>query len=324
MSARSLHVAYIGNYRHPWCTEVHLAREMEGLGHRVTRLQEPVASKGASRFVRDVERRALRERPDLVLFTRTWGLPREATAMWRRLEAAGITTASYHLDLYVGLRRQAGIGSDPFWTTQHVFTPDGDPKSAAVFAGHGITHHWSPPAVVSDECSPGRRRKEYDYDVVFVGSRGYHAEWPWRVQLLDWLEERYGDRFRRFGGDCPGGATRGQDLNDLYATARVVVGDSLALPAHVGYWSDRYYETVGRGGFLIAPAVLGIEEHFTDGEHLRFYRHGDLDGLGTLIDEALDDPEGCRLIAKRGQEHVSENHTYRHRLAAAMATMGLA
>lgn len=313
----------ISDFRHPWCSEVHFARDIEALGHTVTQLQEPVGGNGADRFVRGMERKALRERPDVVFFTRTWGLPKATTQTWRRLEAAGVKTASYHLDLYVGLKREAGLDGDPFWTTQHVFTPDGDPRSAAVFARRGINHHWSPPAVVSDECEPGAWRDTYDYDVVFVGSRGYHAEWPWRVRLLDWLAKRYGRRFRRFGGDCPEGPTRGADLNDLYATARVVVGDSLCLPGHTLYWSDRFYETVGRGGFLIGPRVPGVEEHFTDGEHLRLYDYGDLDALGRMIDAALDDQEGRRLIAKAGQEHVRERHTYKIRFATAFDVMGL-
>lgn len=319
----SLHAFFIGNFRHPWCSEIHFARDIEALGHKVTRLQEPVGGKNSERFVREMERKALRERPDVVFFTRTWGLPPSTTQTWRRLERAGITTASYHLDLYVGLNRQAGLADDPFWTTQHVFTPDGDPHSAEYFQRLGINHHWSPPAVVSDECEPGTWRDACDYDVVFVGSRGYHPEWPWRTQLLDWLADRYGPRFRRFGGDCPEGPTRGADLNDLYATARVVVGDSLCLPGHTRYFSDRYWETVGRGGFLVGPRVPGIEEHFTDGEHLRLYEYGDLDALGRMVDAAIDDPEGCRLIAKQGQAWVRERHTYRDRFKAAFLTMGL-
>ena len=150
-----------------------------------------------------------------------------------------------------------------------MFTPDGDPASEAWFAEQGINHVYVPPAVVSDECTVGNYRPELDHDVIFVGSKHYHPEWPHRGELLAWLEATYGDRFKRYGGDVQ--VMRGQDLNDLYASAKVVVGDSLCLPGHTRYWSDRYYETVGRGGFLIAPCVPGIEEHFTDGEHLLFY-----------------------------------------------------
>lgn len=309
-----MRVLYIGNYTSPWCTEVHLAREMVGLGHDVTCYQEPPGG-GDQTTLADVERYA--EGHDLVMWTRTWGLPLEATGLWRRLEARGIATASYHLDLYVGLARQRKVDRDPFWTTGVVFTPDGDPASADWFARHGINHVYIPPAVVSDECEPGTYRESLDHDVVFVGSKHYHPEWTHRPALLDWLASTYGDRFKRYGGDVQ--VMRGQDLNDLYASAKVVVGDSLCLPGHVNYWSDRYYETVGRGGFLIAPAVPGIEEHFTDDEHLALYDFWDFDELGRTIQHYLDDPITRKRIQHRGQAHVRDNHTYAHRLRDAFA-----
>lgn len=315
-------VLYVGNYRHPWCTETHLARELEGLGHDVVRMQEPPGG-GNLGTVDAIEHAVEAHRPDLVMWTRTWSLPRAATDLWRRLERRGIVTASYHLDLYLGLQRESKMVDDPFWTTQYVFTPDGDPGSARTFAAMGINHHWSPPAVVSDECVPGVFRQELAYQFVFVGSYDYHPEWPWRRELIDWLQASLQPRFKRFGGDMPNGPTRGQDLNDLYASCAIVIGDSLCLPGHVNYWSDRPYETVGRGGFLFMPRVPGLEQHFTDREHLWFYDYGDLEGLNDLLDAAMRlGHEGRRAVAKAGQEHVAAHHTYRHRLAAALQTMG--
>lgn len=311
-------ILYVGNYGKPWCTEVHLAREMEGLDHTVDRFQEPPGG-GNRQTLREIEARA--EGCDLVMWTRTWGLPKEATDLWRRLEARCIATASYHLDLYVGLAREKHVATDPFWTTGHVFTPDGDPNSAAWFAERGINHHYLPPAVVSDECTPGTSRPEFDHDVVFVGSaaKNYHPEWPHRRALLDWLAATYGDRFHHYGVGSR--IVRGQDLNDLYASAKVVVGDSLSPPGHVRYWSDRVYETVGRGGFLFHPRVPGLEEHFVDGEHLMFYDYGDFDGLGAVIDQTLALPEFRCTVAAAGQAHVAAHHTYRHRLTEALAVI---
>ena len=318
-----LRIFYIGNFRHDFCTEQHLSQELRALGHDVTIFQEPSNPNDGRRFLDEFESWCNTNQPDLVLFTRTWGLPPEATQLWRRLEARGIWTASYHLDLYVGLKRQAGIEDDPFWTTQHVFTPDGDPLSADFFARHGINHHWSPPAIVSTGCYPGTSREEFAYDVVFVGSEDYHREWPWRPKLIQFLRERYGRRFRRFSGDCPEGPIREEALNDLYTSAKVVVGDSLCLPGHTHYWSDRYFETVGRGGFLIAPFVEGLQDFFVDGEHLRFYEYGKLTQIADLVDYYLAHQDEARQIAQQGQAHVRDHHTYQHRLAAALEVMGL-
>jgi hypothetical protein len=307
-------VLYVGNYQAPWCTEVHIARDLEALGHTVVRFQEPPGG-GDHSTLDQIENAAMAV--DLVLWTRTWGLPAEATQLWGQLEARGIRTASYHLDLYVGLQREHKVASDPFWTTGTVFTPDGDPKSEAWFRRHGINHHYMPPAVVSDECLPGTYRSELDHDVVFVGSKHYHPEWRHRPALLAWLEDTYGDRFRRYGGDAQ--IMRGQDLNDLYASAKVVVGDSLCLAGHQNYWSDRYYETIGRGGFLIAPRIDGLERHFDDGEHLVLYDFWDFDQLQESIDFYLNQPHERERIAKNGQAHVAAHHTYRVRLQEALA-----
>ena len=319
-STRPLTIGYIGNTRHPWCTELHIAADLRLLGHTVTMFQEPSDRSYVLPFLDEIETWCQREWPDLLMFTRTWGLP-TATDLWRRLEGIGIVTCSYHLDLYVGLQREAGIETDPFWTTQHVFTPDGDLNSAEFFKSKGINHHWSSPAVVSSECGPGVFDPRFDFDVVFVGSENYHPEWPWRPQLLRFLRARYGDRFRRFSGDQPEGPIRGQDLNNLYATARVVVGDSLCLPGHQNYWSDRFFETVGRGGFLVGPLVPGIKQFLT-GDHMALYNPGDLGHVGALVDYYLAHPDEAKAIARQGQAHVKANHTYQHRLAEALKVMG--
>lgn len=265
------------------------------------------------------------------MFTRTWGLPDEATGLWRRLEAMGIKTFSYHLDLYVGLKREESVLNDPFWTTQYVFTPDGDPVSEQFFRDHGINHHWLSPAVVSDECVAGDFDRRFDYDVVFVGSYGYHPEWPWRRQLIDYLADRYGDRFKRFGGDVDGGPVRGQALNNLYATARVVVGDSLHLPGHTNYWTDRYFETIGRGGFLIAPKIEGLDDFLTPGVHYMPYEHPNpeirwttdlaLDYIGRKVDYALENYAQAEAIKMAGLAHVRNHHTYRQRVQQAFDIM---
>lgn len=367
-------ILYVGNFTYPFCTEVHLTRELEGLGHEVERFQEPPGG-GNLETIDQIGRAAIDKQ--LVIWQRTWGLPDALTVMWRELEACGVVTASYHLDLYVGLPRQprvyvcaedepqppAGeIVIDPFWTTQHVFSADGDPHTQRWLEDRGVHHHWMPAGVVSDACAPGTADpRRFPHPVVFVGSayENYHPEWTHRRDLMQHLERTYGQQFHRHGGEARRGPIREQALNDLYATATVVVGDSYCpmiqceichgsgvlyeadgkyeyADAHEidcrcvrgqrrqrNYWSDRPYETIGRGGFLIHPRVPGLEEHFTDGEHLVFYEYGDFDELDWHIERALADPARARQIAMQGQQHVSACHTYRHRLASALEVMGL-
>lgn len=327
-------IIYIGNYRdvdqqgQSFNTEAHIARELERLGHEVLRLQEPFRnSPRARQFLQRVEREADHAGADLLLYTRTWGLPGpEAIALWRRLERNGTVTASYHLDLYRGLEREDSINGDPFWATQFVFTPDGNPDTDEWFAARGVNHIWSPPAVVSDECAvvmPGQPRPQFlRAPIAFVGSAGYHPEWPWRGQLLQWLSATYGARFRRYSGDVPPGPVRGRALNNLYASCSVVIGDSCFAAPEQRYWSDRPFETYGRGGLMIFPFIHELVNMIGS---YPAYDVGDFAGLRREIDAALEMTRGERhAIVDPLAERIHAEHTYKHRLAAALERMELA
>ncbi len=287
------------------CTEVHLAATLESLGHKLTRVQEDSL---AGDLLARVETKT-----DLVLWTRTW--PDFVTLRdLQTLRDVGIPTASYHLDLYVGIQRQDGLDRDPFWRTEHVFTPDGDPRSAEVFRAKGINHHYMPPGVYKPECIKGVPRAEFTSDVCFVGGgAGYHeADWPYRVQLVDWLRRNYGGRFGKWGN--PERTIRNRDLNDLYASVKVVVGDSLCKNGHERYWSDRVYETTGRGAFIIHPRIRGLEEEFEEGKEIIFYDYGNFDQLRELIDHYVADDHAREAIRDAGQERTRTTHTYTERL----------
>lgn len=313
-------VVVLGNQRHPWCSEVHYARTLESLGCDVLRLQENEETP-ASVYDKTRDFGA-----QLVVYARTWGMHPDLTAVWRRLEDDGVVSAAFHLDLYLRLQREATIHGDPFWQTTYTFTADGDPRSAERFAELGINHHWSPPATMHDECVMGEYRPEFDHDIVFVGSGGsrYHAEWPYRAQLVNWLKRHYAARFAHYGGDGLR-VVRDWDLNCLYRSAKVVVGDSLCLEGHRAYWSDRVSETLGRGGVLIHPDVPGLRDYMglVPGVHCLFYEYGDWGALKSHIDFCLRDPGAVRNMAEAGQAKVRAGHTYAHRLARALHIMGL-
>lgn len=298
-------IAYVGNFTQPFCTEVHIANTLERLGHSVIRLQEDKTDNP----VVDC---------DLFLFTRTWGntVTLDHLAQYKD---KGIPTASYHLDLYVGLQREEGLDEDPFWRTEYVFTPDGDPHSEEVFKAKGINHHYMKPGVDKAECyiadAPLSR------DVIFVGSKIYHPEWNYRPQLISWLRDNY-PTFEHWGHDGLG-TVRNDPLNQLYASTRVVVGDSLCLKDHTYYWSDRVYETLGRGGFLIHPYIKGLEEEFTNGVHLAFYDYGNFDQLKEKIDYYLKNDEEREKIRRTGHDFVKNNCTYDERLSRMLEVVGV-
>lgn len=311
-----MRIAFLGNFAVDYTSESHHAATLEILGHEVTRLQE-----GAAQAV-DIAKAS--HRCDLFVWVHThgWTTP-GIDKVLDMLRESGIPTMTYHLDLWMGLRRQRDMRSSPYWDLDHFFTVD---RLMADWLNENtpVRGHYLPAAVFGPEAYISEVDNPHPYanDVIFVGQKNYHPEWPYRPQLINWLETNYGPRFTRIAHDTPAGTTRGHDLNWLYASSKVVVGDSLCLGFdYPDYWSDRVYETVGRGGFLIHPYVNGMERHFTDCSHLWFYQYGDFEELGSYIDQHLADPDGRNEVRQLGQAHVLANHTYTQRWAEILATV---
>lgn len=329
-------IAYLGNFSQAHCTEVHIKATLLDLGHHPIQLQEDALTP------EELYNEIVAIDPDLFLYTRTWGETLTPEIL-EKIKKLNIPTASYHLDLYVGLSRKylhkgksidEVLQTDPFWRTDFVFTPDGDPNSAEVFKRNGVNHHYIKPGVFKPECYmviPEALKNiitdepDLKFEVVFVGGgdtpggpHAYgHPEWNYRNELIQWLRDTYGQRFTKFGH--PQETIRNEALNQLYADTKVVVGDSVCLDFnHTYYWSDRVYETIGRGGFLIHPYIKGLEEEFTDGETIVFYQYGDFDELKEKIDYYREHDEERERIRKAGHEFVKNNATYHDRLKRAL------
>jgi len=298
----------VGNFTAPWCSEVHWAKSLEKLGHQVTKQQENKIKPG-------IIHNGLPGH-DLFLWVRTW----ENFVTLRDLEyaqALRIPTVNVHLDLFVGISREKTLDTDPRWRTDYVFTADGDPESQKIFESHGINHYWLRAGVFDEGCEMFEQNKDSGLqgDVVFVGAgKEYaHPEWPYRRQLIEFLEKNYSSQYRKYGH--PQKLVRETDLNQLYANAKVVVGDSLNIGFnHPNYWSDRVYETIGRGGFIIHPRIPGLEKDFKEDEEIVFYNYGNFDELREKIDYYIVHSEERDAIRKRGFERVKKDHTYINRM----------
>lgn len=247
---------------------------------------------------------------DLFIWARTHGHDPtgDATAMLRRVEDAGTTTVGLHLDLYWTLPgREARVGNQPWWTCQHVFTADGGPESAERFTARGVNHHWCPPPIGARWLGRAEPSPMHAANVVFVGGNVPSIHGPHRKALLDWAKRRYGHGFRWVGRN--GNMIVGEELSALYASTRVVIGDS-APASH--YWSDRVPRTLGRGGLLAYPDTPGLDEQgLTTDTMIRFER-GDFEALGEQID-ALTDARR-RDLTDNALDVIAERHTWPVRL----------
>lgn len=302
-------VAQLGNFGPAHSTENELRRALEFLGHDVTLYQEN--DPGA--FVRLAGRVA---EYDWALWTRTgWQPPVPDDEQYRMLlaaERAGVPTIGYHLDRWFGLGREHIVHEAPFFRASVVITADGG--HGAEFAAAGVRHVWMPPAVSHLECQRGTSQPYFASDVAFVGSwqPGYHPEWQHRPQLVQFLQETYGPRVK-FWPKRGQHAVRGDALRDLYASTKVVVGDSCLVGNAKRYWSDRVPETTGRGGFLLHPYVEGLQDHH---ESVVQWDAGDWDTLRMLIDHYLEWDEDRQLLSDRQMQETKRLHTYAVRMTA--------
>jgi hypothetical protein len=254
---------------------------------------------------------------DVFLWTRTAGFdPPDLTTQEWALKRLDIPSVGYHLDRWWGLDREADIWRSPFFSVDLLCTAHGAPE----WAEHGFRHRWFPPAISREWTKPGTFKPRYRSEVAFVGNlEGYgHAEWaPQRAELAQRLRQEYGSRFRVFPGQGKA-AIRGEALADLYASGQVFVGDSCLVGDPERYWSDRIPETLGRGGFLLHPEVVGQRQQFPD---LETYDLGNLNMLVELIDYYLEHADLRKGIAEENRRHVLAHHTYEHRMERLVETL---
>lgn len=296
-----------GNFSVDYCSEVHHAKSLEALGHEVIRLQETTIT------TEQVLAEALKS--DGLIWIHSHGFINKGMSMGLvldKLREADIPSIAYHLDLYMGIERWKEYETSPYMHVDWFFTVD---KLMADYFNRNTTvkGRYLQAGVFDKECVM-YEPEPVDYDVIFVGSKGYHHEWQWRPQLINWLQETYGSRFLHVGGDGATGTVRGVELNHIYANAKVAVGDSLCLNFNYPYyWSDRVYETLGRGGFMIHPYILGIEKQFVDGAHIKYFTFGNFDLLKSMIDYYIENTEERERIRLGGHKLVSEHYTYKNR-----------
>lgn len=313
---KELTIGFIGNFNVSWTTECDRAWSFRKLGHKVVPLQENKTTAG--------QLRRLKSQVDLLIYSHThdpsWEI-KGLKEVFAEYKDAGVPTASAHLDRWLWLEREKDMGHEATWFTEYIFMADGSPEAAKKYDDMGLNWHWLKPGVVERDCYMAKPdREKFPHDVVFTGSRGYHQEWSWRPRMVDWLKETYGDRFGMYGNDGIMVA-RGKDLNTLYASSKIVVGDS-CFGGRPHYLSDRYYEVPGRGGFLIHPNVGDSETMENRG--VIPYAEQNFDALKSCIDYYLKNPLERENLRSIGHGWVKGNATYTHRAKEMLSVMGLA
>lgn len=301
MPSRMPVIGFIGNFIPPYSTENDRKWSFEKLGYKVIPFQE------SSTIIGELYDRV--SEFDILFYSHTHGWEIQGLKIYFE-DLKNLTkkpSVSVHLDRWAWLDRVKDIGKEATWFTEYQFMADFSPEAQKLYKKHNLNAYYLKAGVVERDCYMTPPDPVlFPHDIVFIGSKGYHPEYPFRPHLIDFLAETYGDRFGHYGNDGLG-VIRGEDLNILLATAKVVIGDS-CFGGRPNYVSDRYYETRGRGGVLIHPKVEGV-----DYNGVFFYKDGDLKDLKFNIDWLLKN-EGAREEARlQGFEHVKNYETYTNR-----------
>jgi hypothetical protein len=124
------------------------------------------------------------------------------------------------------------------------------------------------------------------------------------------LKARYGDDLEilgdRFG---PAFRKHGRELADYMAGRIVIAPDG---PCTDRYWSNRVYQALGFGAFLLHPHCRALAEHYHFGQELAVYRGWD--ELHNQIELYRQHEVQRNFLAAAGLHRTLREHTYKHRV----------
>lgn len=155
-------------------------------------------------------------------------------------------------------------------------------------------------------------------DVAFIGGPGRRGQ---RASFLAEVSRRhrtdvFGRHWDRWRHLHPELRVHGPIDNKGYArvcaTSRVVLGVN-EVNDDLYYFSNRTFLTLACGAFHLTHYVPRLEDVFTDGEHLVWYRDED-DALVKIGDWLQRDADRAR-VAAGGHAEVMQHHQYYHRIA---------
>lgn len=299
-----MNILYLGDFRRSYDTEVYIAKTLSMIGHRV------VCINSVKNTIQDVENVIKRNHFDFALCGKGifYGIKEHLRETKIFFKERGLMTVGWFFDIVLGTARERENENirNYFWQDVVCSTDGGHDES---FKKLGINHYVLRQGIYEPEAVMGNPNEAEKNDIIFVGGISHYQwfKWKHRSQLVRFLADTYGNDFRQYGRSEQ---LRGIGLNNVIAASKVVVGDSLYSP---NYWSNRLYEMIGRGAFLIFPEIPGIEEEFTPGKHFVTWKIGDWGDLQDKIEFYRSFDDEREKIRKAGFEYCKKYHTYTER-----------
>lgn len=146
---------------------------------------------------------------------------------------------------------------------------------------------------------PVKRDKEYD--ILFVGNTKQNemrkivrdlGTPPYRVRIWGWgWKGLISDEW--YGGDY----YENEKLNELYASAKIVLNDHHEDMRREGFINPRVLDVLASGGFVVSDRAHGIEELFDNSVAV----YDTPEELRSIIEKYLHDDSARDALAKKGQ-----------------------
>jgi spore maturation protein CgeB len=158
------------------------------------------------------------------------------------------------------------------------------------------------------------------HELLFVAN--YRPERP----IVEWLVPTdrdlaiYGRAWDEHGLDpryLRGSHIRNSDLRRYYASAAIVLNDTWEDMRAAGFISNRIYDALASGAFVLSDDVQGLAVEFDGGVAI----YEDADDLRAAIERFLGEPDARREIAERGRAAVLERHTFEQRAEAILGAI---
>ena len=159
------------------------------------------------------------------------------------------------------------------------------------------------------------------HEVLFVGNtRGVRREMIENLVPTTFDLAVYGRGWEKQYPDAPfirGEHVPNDALHRWYGSAAVVLNDHWPDMREAGFFSNRLYDALAAGAFVVSDVVAGMDEEF-DGGVIGVTSPGD---LRWTIHRALANPRARARIAERGRQAVLARHTFRHRVERILADL---
>jgi spore maturation protein CgeB len=153
-------------------------------------------------------------------------------------------------------------------------------------------------------------------EIIFMGNnygRGYFPMSGFRIDMVDFLRQEYGNRFGVYGSGWAYG--NGNFNHSQLEEAKAYRGAKIAINCShfdsLNYNSDRLLRILGSGTMCLSYDHLGMKETYNHDKVSYFKR---FDELQYKIELALEYPEDSKLMALNGYNFVKNTFTFKNQV----------